>query len=44
MATAPVWPVQVSMAGKPTRMGGPPGSPPRLIMPLVAWTMLSIAG
>jgi hypothetical protein len=44
MAKAAVWPVSVSTTGKPTRIGGPSGSPPRLIMPLVACTMLSMAG
>ena len=44
MATAAVWPVSVSTIGKPTRTGGSPSAPLSIIMPLVAWTILSIAG
>ncbi len=41
---AAVCPVSVSTIGKPTRIGGSPSPPDSSIMPLVAWTMLSIAG
>ncbi len=41
---AAVWPVSVSTTGKPTFAGASPAAPPSLIMPVVACTMLSIAG
>jgi hypothetical protein len=44
MANAAVWPVSVSTTGNPTRIGSSPCSPLSDIMPLVACTMLSMAG
>ena len=44
MANAAVCPVSVSTTGKPTRIGSSPCSPLSVIMPLVACTMLSMAG
>ena len=44
MATAAVCPVSVSTIGKPTLTGGSTSAPLSIIMPLVACTMLSIAG
>jgi len=44
IAKAAVCPVSVSTTGNPTRMGGSPGVPLSDIMPLVACTILSIAG
>ena len=44
MANAAVWPVSVSTTGKPTRIGPSPFSPLSDIMPLVACTILSMAG
>jgi hypothetical protein len=43
-ASAAVCPASVSTIGKPTRTGGSPSPPLSIIIPAVAWTMLSIAG
>jgi hypothetical protein len=41
MPTAPKMPVLRSATGTPARAGGPPGSPVTLMMPLIAWAMMS---